>query len=90
MTKQPKELIHYSLPYGWSLATPANLIITTNEDGYVMAAANYGMNHFEQLILSVTGEQVQVISAPHQLLKLTINVNKEIIYRPLDFSTAEE
>lgn len=82
------ELIHYSLPYGWSLVTPAELIITTNEDGYVMAAANYGMNHFEHLILAVTGEQVQVIACPHQLLELTVSLNKEIIYRPLDFASA--
>lgn len=90
MTKQPKELIHYSLPYGWSLLTPADLIITSNEDGYVMAAANYGMHHFEHLILAVTGEQVQVIASPHQLSELTICLNKDIIYRPLDFSTTGE
>ncbi|MGG5332886.1 hypothetical protein [Enterococcus sp. AZ163] len=89
MTKQSKELISYSLPYGWTLLTPADLIITTNGDGYVIAAANYGMNHFEQLILSVTGEQAQIISVPHQLLELTISITKEIIYRPLDFSSAE-
>ncbi|MGM0215910.1 hypothetical protein [Enterococcus sp. AZ109] len=89
MHEQAQKLIAYDLPHGWTLQTPENMIVTTNQKGYVNVTTESSYGSLEQLTLLLTEDKAQVITLPHQLLELSIQLSKEIVFRPLVFLDPE-